>query len=281
MSKRSVLVTGAAGGIGLAVCRRLGADSHVIVSDLTDDLVSTTVDSLRGAGLSASGHAADVSNAAEVRDLVAFAKNTGPLVCFVHLAAVSTSMADWRRLLEVDLVGTALVVDELRPLMGDGAVGVCVASTAGHMVQADESWLAALSNPLSPGLHERISAAVGDLIEVPGIAYSLAKLGVLLLVEAEAVAYASAKARLVSVSPGIVDTPLGRLEYNTMPVVKQLVDATPLGGRMSTPDEIAKAIEFLASPAADFITGCDLRVDGGLVVGTKAIADQALDDLVK
>ena len=170
---------------------------------------------------------------------------------------------DWRRILDVDLVGTARLVDALRPLATDGTAIVCFASMAAHLnTQANAAADAAVDDPLAAGFFDAYAAAVGETATDPGIAYAWAKRGVQRLVRREAVALGPVGARICSVSPGMVDTPMGRQEYEQQPMMKMLEDMTPLR-RVGRADELAAAACFLLSEDASFVTGVDLLVDGG------------------
>ena len=95
------------------------------------------------------------------------------------------------------------------------------------------------------------------------MAYSLAKYGVIRLCQREASAWGARGARIVSLSPGIIQTPMGQQEFDQQPMMATLVAQTPLK-RMGQPEEIAAAAAFLLSADASFITGCDMLVDGGV-----------------
>jgi NAD(P)-dependent dehydrogenase (short-subunit alcohol dehydrogenase family) len=105
-----------------------------------------------------------------------------------------------------------------------------------------------------------------------GAAYSLSKRAVIALAERRAVAWGAQGARIVSISPGLIATPMGRQEMAATDAAARLADVTP-AGRPGTAAEIAQAARFLTSDEASFITGCDLRVDGGAVALAKAAAD--------
>jgi NAD(P)-dependent dehydrogenase (short-subunit alcohol dehydrogenase family) len=206
-----------------------------------------------------------VTDARSVGGLAEAASSRGPLGVLIHGAGVSPALAGADRILAVNLLGTVAILDAFLPLAGRGTVAVCVASIAGQrgsLAAHDE----ALADPrrvdFAPMLAERTA-----FDEKPALAYGLSKRGVMLLVEHDAHAWGERGARLVSISPGhIVDTPMGRLEADNG--AAPLAAASALG-RSALAEEIAGACALLASADAGHITGCDLRVDGGVVAGLR------------
>jgi len=178
-------------------------------------------------------------------------------------------MADWRRVLTVDLVGTALLLEALRPLVTDGTAMVCYASMAPLLAGvADPAADAALDEPLDPLLLDRLHDALGETLENPGMAYTWAKRGVQRFAQREAVWFGRRGARICSVSPGIIDTPQGRQEAAAHASMEGFVAQTPLG-RRGVAEEAAAVTAFLLSDQASFVNGIDLLVDGGLVAALR------------
>jgi NAD(P)-dependent dehydrogenase (short-subunit alcohol dehydrogenase family) len=180
-------------------------------------------------------------------------------------------MAGWRDVIDVDLVGTARLMDGLLPLVGSGSVAVCIASIAAQLAPIDAELEAVLNEPLSSDFSERLIAVSGGEPD-SGIAYAWAKRGVVGICERLAAAWGARGARIVSLSPGLIDTSMGRLELTESPAMEIFLERTPLvresAAGQTLPgraEDIASVVAFLCSDAASFVSGCDIRVDGGLV----------------
>ena len=213
-------------------------------------------------GHDALGVVCDVTNAADVRALAKAAQRAGPPRALAHVVGLSPSMADAGAILRVDLVGATLVADAFFEFVQPGAAAVFIASLAPHVSELDQALKDAIEEPLAPGLLERVEAAcAGDIS--PGIAYSLAKLGVIRLCQRRAGSWGQKGARILSISPGLIATPMGAREFKAQTTKHQLLETTPLG-REGTMIEIAEVVDFLLSERASYISGIDLLVDGGL-----------------
>jgi NAD(P)-dependent dehydrogenase (short-subunit alcohol dehydrogenase family) len=212
----------------------------------------------------------DIADAEGVARLGARTAELGQLRAVAHVAGVSPTMADWRQIMTIDLVATAVLADTFLPLATAGTSMVCFASIAPHLVpgEVDPAIDAALDAPLDPDYLERIHAAVGPGVEDSGFAYMWAKRGVHRLVRREAVRFGQVGARICSVSPGIIDTAMGRQEAAAYPTNDMLVQHTPLG-REGQPDEVAAAAAFLLSDEAGFVNGIDILVDGGCLAALR------------
>jgi NAD(P)-dependent dehydrogenase (short-subunit alcohol dehydrogenase family) len=252
------VVLGAGSGMGEAVARRLAEHGgRLLLADLDQDRLD------RLAGELSTGvevHRCDLTDPA---DLDSLAEATGDLGRLVLTAGLSPTMADGRRIFEVDLIGPARLLRAFEPRAGSGSVAVLLASMAGHMFPATDEVDRILDDPLADSVLDDLVGAGVDL-DHPGMAYGMAKRGLIRLVRRSAAAWGARGARIVSVSPGIIDTPMGRQEMESQPVMADIVAGSPIG-RAIDADEVAAVVEFLASPQASAVTGVDVLVDGGAV----------------
>ncbi|MDZ7675412.1 MAG: SDR family oxidoreductase [Acidimicrobiales bacterium] len=252
------VVIGAGSGMGEALARRLATGGRrLLLADLDLGAVEALAAELDA---DTAVHRCDITDTA---DLDALAEATGELGRLVLTAGLSPTMAPGRKIYEVDVIAPARLLKTFEPLAGTGSVALVLASMAGHMVPDMPELFAVLDDPLADTFFDDLVATGIDPDEPSG-AYAFSKRGLIRLVAREAQAWGAHGARLLSLSPGIIDTPMGRQENAEQPMMAELVSSSALG-RMIDADEVAAVIEFLVSDAASAMTGVDVLVDGGSV----------------
>jgi NAD(P)-dependent dehydrogenase (short-subunit alcohol dehydrogenase family) len=268
---REVIVVIGAGGIGLAIARRQGFGKTVLLADFNEETLKTAAESMRNSSYAVETHTVDVSSRESVQTLATSAAALGKVVQVINTAGLSPNMAPVERVLEVDLYGSAVVFDEFEKVIAPGGAGLIISSMAGHMM------------PALPPEHDHALAytPTEELLDLPFlqanavpntlVAYMIAKRANHLRVQASAMTWGARGARVNSLSPGIIVTPLALHELNSEigDIYRTMVAASP-ANRMASPDEIAIAASFLLGPDAGFITGSDLLIDGGVIAAMRA-----------
>lgn len=262
---QDVLVVIGPGQIGQAIARRVGAGQHVLLADRSEQNAQAAAGILASAGFDVSVATVDVASRDAVKALVGRATETGRITGLVHAAGVSPSQASPETILKVDLYGAALVLDAFGEVIAEGGSGVVIASQSGHRLP-----------PLTVEQNQALAMTpVERLLDLPFLrpdqvtdplnAYQLSKRGNSLRVMAEAVRWGKRGARINTISPGIIMTPLARDEL-TGPRgegYRRMIELSP-AGRAGTPDEVANLAALLMGRDGAFITGSDFLMDGGV-----------------
>jgi NAD(P)-dependent dehydrogenase (short-subunit alcohol dehydrogenase family) len=266
--RQKVLITGAAGGMGRACARLFGLTYDLVLNDIAAAGLETFAGELERDAFVVSAAIAGDTCDPSVLERIATALGGGKPFAVVHTAGLSPSMADWREIMRVNLVGTVKLMEALEPLVVPGTVAILVASTAGHGIPALPEIKSVMSDALAPDFLDRMAPFIaamesaGGPAGAPGISYSLSKKGVLNLGECKAAEWGGLGGRVMTISPGLILTPMGRQEVERTQGAKALLDAAPIG-RAGTAMDIAMTARFLASNEASFLTGSDILVDGG------------------
>jgi len=262
---KEVVVVVGAGFIGQAIARRVGAGKHLLLANVTRKSAVEAAEALANAGFDTSAAEVDISSRASVQALIAQAQALGEITGLVHAAGVSPSQAPIETILKVDLYGTALVLELFGDVIARGGSGVVISSQSGHRLPAltAEQDKALAMTPTEDLLKLPMlqSGQVADTLH----AYQLSKRGNSLRVMAEAVRWGSRGARVNTISPGIVITPLARDEL-TGPRgagYRRMIETCAVG-RAGTPDEVGNVAALLMGPDGGFITGSDFLMDGGV-----------------
>lgn len=259
------------GGMGMSAARRLGQSHRVVLASQSAAKNAGRQAALREDGIDAVAVQCDVTDAESVAELAEFVAGRGPLRTLAHVAGLSPSMGDWHQVLSVNLIGTALMERACLALAVPGTAAVFVSSSAGHLATPPRPDIAAiLDDPLMPGFFGRLDEVIASGEQTPLQAYRLSKWALNRMCRRRAAAWGAKGARIVSMSPGPIATPMGARELQgpSREVKLKLMEKLPIG-REGTMVETADAIEFLASDKASYITGTDLLVDGGIVAATR------------
>lgn len=261
----NVIVLIGAGSIGQAIARRVSAGKHLVLADLRQENADAAAQVLSDAGFELSTATVDVSSRASVHALVETAAAFGDITGVIHAAGVSPTQASPATILRVDLYGTAVVLEEFGGVIARGGAGVVIASQSGHRLPA-----------LTPEQNKALATTPADeLLGLPMLqpnqvteplhAYQISKRGNSLRVMAEAVRWGKRGARVNTISPGIIITPLARDELTGPrgPGYRRMIELCPVG-RAGTPDEVGAVGALLMGSDGAFITGSDFLMDGGV-----------------
>jgi NAD(P)-dependent dehydrogenase (short-subunit alcohol dehydrogenase family) len=265
IKETNVIVVIGAGLIGQAIARRVGAGKHVVLADLRQENADTAAKILSDAGFDVSTTKVDVSSRASVQALVETATAFGEISGVIHAAGVSPSQASPETILKVDLYGTALVLEEFGNVIARGGAGVVIASMSGHRLPAlsAEQDKALATTPVEELL--KLPMLQLDKVTDPLNAYQISKRGNSLRVMAEAVRWGKRGARINTISPGIIITPLANDELKgPRGAGYRLMMEGCAAGRAGTPDEVGTVGALLMGSDGAFITGSDILMDGGV-----------------
>jgi NAD(P)-dependent dehydrogenase (short-subunit alcohol dehydrogenase family) len=267
MKKNSVnvIVLIGTGSIGQAIARRVGAGKHILLADLNQENNQAAAKTLSDAGFDVSTSFVDVSSRPSVQQLVETATKIGNITGLIHAAGVSPSQASPATILKVDLYGTAVVLEEFGKVISEGGSAVVIASQSGHRLPAltTEQNNALATTPADELLSLSFlqPSQVTDSLN----AYQLSKRGNSLRVMAEAVRWGKRGARVNTISPGIIITPLAKDELSGPrgDGYRRMIKISAVG-RAGTPDEVGTVGALLMGPDGAFITGSDFLMDGGV-----------------
>ena len=264
MNKKVIVVIGA-GSIGQAIVRRVGAGKHILLADLNQANNEAAAKTLSEAGFEVSTTTVDISSRQSVHSLVVTATKIGNVTGLIHAAGVSPSQASPATILKVDLFGTAVILEEFGNIITEGGAGVVISSQSGHRLPA-----------LTPEQNKALATTPADkLLELAFLqlnqvtdslhAYQLSKRGNSLRVMAEAVRWGKRGARINTISPGIIITPLAKDELSGPrgDGYRKMINTCAVG-RAGTPDEVGNVANLLMGQDGAFITGSDFLMDGGV-----------------
>ena len=262
--KKDVMILTGAGQIGMAIARRMGYGKKIVIGDKKPENAQAIAKIMNDAGFDVEAMEMDLSSRESIKSLIAKAQEYGDISMLVNAAGVSPSQAPIEAILKVDLYGTAVLLEEVGKVIKEGGVGVTISSQSGHRMPA-----------LTPEEDEQLACTPTeellklDILQPENIkdtlhAYQMAKRCNEKRVMAESVKWGEKGARINSISPGIIVTPLAIDEFNGPrgDFYKNMFAKCP-AGRPGTADEVANVAELLMSDKGAFITGADFLIDGG------------------
>src|SRR5271165_1234867 len=260
-----VIVLIGAGSIGQAIARRVSAGKHVVLADLHQKNADAAAEVMRNAGFDVSTATVDVSSRQSVHELVKTAAPFGDVTGVIHAAGVSPSQAPPATILHVDLYGTAVILETFGDVIANGGSAVVIASQSGHRLPALTAEQDALLATTPADELLALPMLQPDQVTDPLHAYQLSKRGNALRVKAEAVRWGKRGARVNTISPGIIMTPLANDELSGPrgEGYRRMIDLSP-AGRAGTPDEVGTVGALLMGQDGAFITGSDVLMDGGV-----------------
>ena len=261
---KNVMILTGAGQIGMAIARRMGYGMKIVIGDKKPENAQAIAKTMNDAGFDVVPMEMDLSSRASIQNIIAEAQKYGDIAMLVNAAGVSPSQAPIEAILEVDLYGTAVLLEEVGKVIAPGGVGVTISSQSGHRMKQ-----------LTPEEDEQLACTpTEELLKLPLLqpenirdtlhAYQLAKRCNEKRVMAESVKWGAKGARINSISPGIIVTPLAIDEFigPRGDFYKNMFAKCP-AGRPGTADEVANVAELLMSGKGAFITGADFLIDGG------------------
>lgn len=262
--EKSVVLWMGAGQIGMAIVRRIGYGKKIVVGDKNPANAEAVAKTMADAGFDIEWMEADLSSRSSIRELIANGQKHGPIEFLINSAGVSPSQASVETILKVDLYGTAVLLEEVGKVIAPGGAGVTISSQSGKrmpQLTVEEDRLLATTPA------ERLLSL--ELLQPENVrdtlyAYQLAKRCNKKRVMAEAVKWGERGARVNSISPGIIVTPLAIDEFNGPrgDFYKNMFAKCP-AGRPGTADEVGALAELVMGPCGAFITGSDFLIDGG------------------
>lgn len=259
---KDVTVVIGAGGIGQAIARRVSSGRHVLVANHSQESADAAAKVLADAGFETTAMAADISDRSAIRAVVDKGQSLGRIKALIQAAGVSPSQAPIASILKVDLFGTAVVLEEFGRVIDEGGSGVVISSQSGYRMPALTAEQDALLATTPPEALLELDFVRN--VESTLHAYQMSKRCNSLRVRGEAVRWAGRGARINSISPGIIVTPLARDElYGERADFYQAMLSKMPAGRAGTPDEVAALAAFVMGPEGSFITGADFLIDGG------------------
>ena len=263
---KEVVVLLGAGDMGLAIIKRISAGKKILLGDINEEKLISLKKELTYSGYDVETQVTDAMDLDSIKKLAKKADSMGPVMYFIDTAGASPNQASPEHIINLDLIGTSYAIDEFGKVMARGGAGLIISSMTGYMPSPLTKEYENLLRTTPTDQLKDLDCLSEDVIVNSGVAYVVSKRANQLRVQyASADSWAERGARINTVSPGIIVTPLAYDEFEANEEGYQAMIDVCGAKRVGTSDEIAFASEFLLSNKAGFITGIDLLIDGGTI----------------
>jgi NAD(P)-dependent dehydrogenase (short-subunit alcohol dehydrogenase family) len=260
-SEKVYVITGATGGMGMSITEKFKEKGRLLLTDVSLDRLREVSRGLQANSMDVEVMECDLTNKIHIQRLIERTKEMGNFAGLIHTAGISPQMGTPEQIMKVNLMGTEMMLNAFIEIAEKGTVVVCIASMSGHMAPIDKDIDKLLDHATAGHFLEKIVKVTKEDCK---LAYRLSKRGVMRLVERSVKEWGQKGARILSISPGLINTPQGRKALDEDPNVEaSMIGINPLG-RIGEASEIAYLVEFLFSSHAAYITGTDIRIDGGV-----------------
>lgn len=268
--QREVVALLGAGSMGMAIIERIASNRIVLLGDISEKALASAKERLEYSGYAVETMKVDASSKDSIYAFARKAAELGPVMYFVNTAGASPHQTNPQHILDLDLIGSAYALDAFGEVMACGGAGILISSMTGYMLPEPltKEVELALTVTESDDLRE-LPCLQPEVVENSGVAYVMSKRANQLRVRKAAIDWGKRGARINTISPGIIVTPLAYDEFNAAGEAYQKMIESSAMQRVGNPAEIAAAATFLLSDQASFITGTDLLVDGGMIAAIK------------
>lgn len=267
--QKQVVALLGAGSMGTAIVRRIGAGKKILLGDISEETLKRVGEDFRRCGYDAETL---VVNALQKESIEAFARKAaelGPVMYFIDTAGASPNQASPEHIVNLDMVGTGYAVDAFGEVMAEGGAGLLISSQAAYMYPISNDIELQLVNTPTEEL-KNVKFIQEVAMQNSGFAYMIAKrMNHLQAQRAAATTWRKRRARINSISPGVIVTPLAYDEFRASGEGYQAMIDASAAQRTGTSDEVAEAAAFLLGEHAKFITGTDLLIDGGVIASIR------------
>ncbi|MBQ6100066.1 SDR family oxidoreductase [Methanobrevibacter sp.] len=264
-TNKEVIALLGAGSMGTAIVKRIGAGKLIFLGDISEDNLEIRAKELRYEGYIVETQIVDAMDKSSVEAFAKKASELGTLKYFINTAGASPNQASPEHIINLDLVATSETIDVFADYIAEGGSGLIISSQTGYMMNIPPEVENEIAMAPTSELKD-IDFIKNDAMVNSGVAYIVAKRANHLRVRtAAATTWGDKRARINTISPGIIVTPLAYDEFEAAGEgYQEMINSSP-ARRVGTPEEIARAAEFLLSDQASFITGIDLLIDGGVI----------------